>query len=336
MVYSVSAEDIIGTNAGDNRDGDSFLALVSNYVHKDGINRIVFDMNFLLPGLNKSAQIASFQGELAEFCNNHPVSLFGAFFYEYVPNHPVLLFPPEENISTVIADSLIEDIQPNYFKAVSRSLKTFDSIIKDLCVESYGSIRELLNSREKEDKEYTTAVLPDILWIADMQGRVLFNTAGKPKGVLFKDICGIADENFEMILKSLRSNKLDPALYESEHPEDGYLLETSISPVTVPERTIGIIGITRDISERKEYISAESGESSGITNAPDPASLGITSRELEIIKHLLSGLQNKEIGAKLFIAEITVKKHLTNIYQKLNVRNRVELIRLVQGADYWK
>ncbi|MFP4383541.1 MAG: LuxR C-terminal-related transcriptional regulator [Spirochaetia bacterium] len=336
ILHSVSAEDIIEHNMGDNTDGNSFFKLVSRKVHEDKIKRIVFDMNFLLPGLNKSAQIASFQREISDFCKNHPVCLLGAYFHEYVPNHPVLLFPPEENAGTVISDSLIEDIQPNYFKAISSSLNTLSSIIKDLSVESYGSIRELLNSREKEGQEDKLSGLPDILWISNLQGRILFNTAGKPNDVPFKDICGFNDENFRAILRSFHENIPSPALYESEHPEDGYLLETNISPLTVRERAIGIIGITRDISGRKEYIAVNGEDSGTVQNAPDPASLGITSRELEIIKHLLSGLQNKEIGAKLYIAEITVKKHLSNIYQKLNVRNRVELIRLVQGADFWK
>ena len=53
---------------------------------------------------------------------------------------------------------------------------------------------------------------------------------------------------------------------------------------------------------------------------------GISNREREIIVCLLEGKNNREIGNRLFIAENTVKKHVFNIYQKLNVRNRVELI----------
>ena len=38
------------------------------------------------------------------------------------------------------------------------------------------------------------------------------------------------------------------------------------------------------------------------------------------------GLNNKEIGENLFITECTVKKHVSNIFQKLNIRNRQEAI----------
>ena len=50
----------------------------------------------------------------------------------------------------------------------------------------------------------------------------------------------------------------------------------------------------------------------------------LTAREREILEGLAGGLSNKEIGAKLFLSEKTVKHHVTNIFQKLQVRNRVE------------
>jgi LuxR family maltose regulon positive regulatory protein len=48
----------------------------------------------------------------------------------------------------------------------------------------------------------------------------------------------------------------------------------------------------------------------------------LTNRELEILDMLVQRLQNKEIAAKLFISPETVKKHLNNIYGKLNVSSR--------------
>jgi DNA-binding NarL/FixJ family response regulator len=58
------------------------------------------------------------------------------------------------------------------------------------------------------------------------------------------------------------------------------------------------------------------------------AAARISAREREIIALLLRGYRNKEIGESLNIAEITVKKHLSNIYQKLGVKNRFDLARL--------
>lgn len=51
----------------------------------------------------------------------------------------------------------------------------------------------------------------------------------------------------------------------------------------------------------------------------------LTPREREIIRHVALGLRNAEVAAKLFISEQTVKTHLNNIFQKLGVRDRVEL-----------
>lgn len=51
----------------------------------------------------------------------------------------------------------------------------------------------------------------------------------------------------------------------------------------------------------------------------------LTTREKEIVSYLIEGLTNKEIGQKLFISEFTVKTHVKNIYEKMKVKNRVEL-----------
>ena len=58
----------------------------------------------------------------------------------------------------------------------------------------------------------------------------------------------------------------------------------------------------------------------------------LTPREREILEGLSSGLSNKEIGQKLFLSEKTVKHYITNILQKLQVRNRVEAALLAQRS----
>ncbi len=56
----------------------------------------------------------------------------------------------------------------------------------------------------------------------------------------------------------------------------------------------------------------------------------LTEREREILELVASGCSNKEIGARLFLSEKTVKHHMTNILQKLQVRNRVEAALIAQ------
>jgi len=50
----------------------------------------------------------------------------------------------------------------------------------------------------------------------------------------------------------------------------------------------------------------------------------LTDREREILEGVAAGLSNKEIGKRLFLSEKTIKHYMTNILQKLQVRNRVE------------
>lgn len=52
----------------------------------------------------------------------------------------------------------------------------------------------------------------------------------------------------------------------------------------------------------------------------------VTGREKEILLLLAEGLTNKDISAKLCISEPTVKTHIQNIYKKLGVNNRVQLL----------
>jgi DNA-binding NarL/FixJ family response regulator len=52
----------------------------------------------------------------------------------------------------------------------------------------------------------------------------------------------------------------------------------------------------------------------------------LSRREAQVIKLLLSGTTNKEIGSRLGIGEKTVKNYMTALMQKLNARNRVELV----------
>ncbi len=56
----------------------------------------------------------------------------------------------------------------------------------------------------------------------------------------------------------------------------------------------------------------------------------LTPRECGILKMMAQGLPNRQIGEKLFISEGTVKVHLHNIYEKLQVNSRVALLRYAQ------
>ena len=52
----------------------------------------------------------------------------------------------------------------------------------------------------------------------------------------------------------------------------------------------------------------------------------LTQRERQVVEKVGEGLKNKAIAARLFIAEVTVRHHLTEIYSKLGVSDRLELV----------
>lgn len=57
----------------------------------------------------------------------------------------------------------------------------------------------------------------------------------------------------------------------------------------------------------------------------DYASADISERELEIIRLIANGMSNKEIAAELFLSEGTVRNYLSNILDKLNLRDRTQV-----------
>ena len=59
---------------------------------------------------------------------------------------------------------------------------------------------------------------------------------------------------------------------------------------------------------------------------------GLTFREKDIFALVSRGMSNKEVARSLKCTERTVKHHMTNIMQKLNVRNRVEAVLKFHGA----
>ncbi len=74
-----------------------------------------------------------------------------------------------------------------------------------------------------------------------------------------------------------------------------------------------------------------------MTSSPDLQNFSRTgpANPIESIYQLCAGKTNKEISRALFISLQTVKDHIYRIYLKTNVKNRVQLINLIQvyGSD---
>lgn len=107
---------------------------------------------------------------------------------------------------------------------------------------------------------------------------------------------------------------------------DGYLTKTS-------DQQELLSGIKRVISGQKYFGSDVTIALSNTTQVTDQAEgdfdkiAQLSERENEILKLVCEGLNNKEIGEKLYISHRTVDTHRTNLMRKLDVHSVVELIR---------
>ena len=62
------------------------------------------------------------------------------------------------------------------------------------------------------------------------------------------------------------------------------------------------------------------------------AELGITPRELEILRLIAAGLSNREIAERLFVSENTVKTHSSRVFDKLGARRRTQAVEFGKQA----
>ena len=61
---------------------------------------------------------------------------------------------------------------------------------------------------------------------------------------------------------------------------------------------------------------------------------GLSDREMEILKEMVSGKNYKAIGEKLFISPLTVRKHASNIYEKLHVNSRAQAVSIAHKKKW--
>ncbi|MGM0397247.1 MAG: LuxR C-terminal-related transcriptional regulator [Bacillota bacterium] len=104
---------------------------------------------------------------------------------------------------------------------------------------------------------------------------------------------------------------------------EGYILKTA-SPekllYSIKEVNRGVQYIDEDVKKELQY----SDECLKISRIENERVDSLSQREYDILKHVSSGLSNKAIADQLFISDKTVKNHLTQIFRKLDVSDRVQ------------
>jgi DNA-binding CsgD family transcriptional regulator len=77
------------------------------------------------------------------------------------------------------------------------------------------------------------------------------------------------------------------------------------------------------VLEKEVYVARADPDS---LNTSLVSQLGLSKRELEILRLLAQGHSNGEIAAKLFISLSTVKTHIQNLFEKLEVKRRIQAV----------
>jgi DNA-binding NarL/FixJ family response regulator len=90
-----------------------------------------------------------------------------------------------------------------------------------------------------------------------------------------------------------------------------------------PQILQGLVGLAQNtlVSPTTEQVNAT------------PALDSLTPREREIAEAVSSGMKNKKIAEHFSVTERTVKAHLSNIFQKLGVKDRLELAVMLHGKE---
>lgn len=116
----------------------------------------------------------------------------------------------------------------------------------------------------------------------------------------------------------------------------GYILKSS-PPSSILQAVKAVAG--GQILVNPDIMSRLMDNSRRVDSAPstppsilDPRWQLLSNREKEIVQMVAAGKKNKEIAAVLFITEGTVKNHISNIYEKLEINSRSQLVRFAMSG----
>ncbi len=140
--------------------------------------------------------------------------------------------------------------------------------------------------------------------------------------------CQAIYDNIRFIMLTVFDD--DDKIFEAiQAGADGYLLKEERVDVIINSIKEVIDQEGAPMSPRIARKALKLLTSSVMSSSPAPTSDStLSDREKDILKELVNGLEYKQIAEKLFISPHTVRKHISNIYEKLHVTSKTQVVKL--------
>jgi DNA-binding NarL/FixJ family response regulator len=167
-------------------------------------------------------------------------------------------------------------------------------------------VTEVLAAGVNCTDEMLKSINPDVILIDFVTLYNGFNSVstGKNKYILLDTLCGK-----DNIISTILSKKLSGVLLKDASPR---LLKKAVKAVSS-----GDVWIDKSTVKNILY---------GINALGKNKTSELSNREKDVVALISHGYKNREIAAKLCISESTVKTHLSKVFQKLDIKNRAQLI----------
>jgi DNA-binding NarL/FixJ family response regulator len=147
--------------------------------------------------------------------------------------------------------------------------------------------------------------------------------------LVFVDINMPKENGLDFAIRLRKNGWTMKLVFVTSHKEyalpafDVYAYDYIVKPISL-ERLQGTINrvLSEEIVQKSEVMTATSEKSF-------PGVEPLTKREIEVLQLMSNGMTNREIAAVFELTEGTVKNHIVNIFSKLQVKNRVQAIAIV-------
>ena len=311
---------ILGAGAVLESLGRELAAIESR--HHAPVRRIVIDMQFIATHVGSATELDDVIRGLRGLAEIYSAEVLTLFFVESLPKYglqPLL----DQFDQVAVCDSLKrflcateERVQSPLDCALMRMALKQEAVLRHVLMMDAAAPRGSAHVAQTAVQVIpeVTDLIESALILLDLRFRIAFCSlaAAELLGASRRTIMGtsIADQIRPASFESLRRRSVE---LNGRRGERFHTLSASGAHLSLRMRQVEVAG------SRVGYLLEL------MIGSARPES-GLTTRESEVLRYVISGVSNREIALRLSIAEVTVKKHLSSVYRKHGVRNKLELI----------